>query len=166
MQKLIGSILVISACSAMGYWKCYDMKLHLEELEELKKIFIMLQNELRYTKAPFAEVFQRVGNKVNGTYKEWLLNFSERLKNRGNGTFYELWRRSILDFLYESMLSKEELEGLVEMGSNIDCFETWGLYLEHLDNSIQSTREEIMSKKKVYQSMGVMGGIFLVIILL
>ena len=40
------------------------------------------------------------------------------------------------------------------------------LYLEQLELGIQKAQEELAGKQKLYQSLGVAGGIFLVILLI
>ena len=66
----------------------------------------------------------------------------------------------------KSRLTKQELAELKQIGNSLGYLETWDLYLEQLEITIRQTRKETASKQKLYRSMGVMGGLFLVIILL
>ena len=166
MQKVIGSVMIIVACTAMGFEKSRELQRHLKELEELKRIFTLIQSELQYTKAAFAEVFFKISRKTDGKYKKWLRELAGDLEKREKGPFQEVWEYEIAEHFKDSQLAKEELEDLRQVGKNLGYLETLDLYLEQLDLSIQKTREEIKSKKKLYQSMGIMAGIFLVIVLL
>ena len=166
MQKIIGSIIVVAVCTVMGFEKSRELQLHLKELEELKKMFTILKGELQYTRAPFSEMFLKISKKIEGIYKEWLIHLSEDLEKRKMGTLQEAWKTTILKYLNESRLTVEEKEELRQIGNSLGYPETIELYLEQLEVSIQSTREELKTKKKLYQSMGIMCGIFLVIVLL
>lgn len=166
MQKLIGSIMIILACTAIGFEKSQEMLRHLKELEELKKVMTLIRSEMQYTKVPFAEIFQKISKKTEGIYADWLTELAAELEKRGKGTFQEMWRNTIKEKFQESTLSKKELDELCHIGASLGYLETIDLYLEQLDYTIQNTKEETTSKKKLYQSMGVMGGVFLVIILL
>lgn len=166
MQKIIGSIIVVAVCTVMGFEKSRELQLHLKELEELKKMFTILKGELQYTRAPFSEMFFKISKKTEGIYKEWLIHLSEDLEKRKMGTLQEAWKTTILKYLNESRLTVEEKEELRQIGNSLGYPETIELYLEQLEVSIQSTREELKAKKKLYQSMGIMCGIFLVIVLL
>lgn len=166
MQKVIGSIIVIVVCTVMGAEKSREFQQHLNALEEIKKIFILLRSEMHYTKAPFSELFLKISKKVGGVYQKWLSQLSINLKKHEKGTLQEIWRESVHKYLKESQLTKEELNELSRIGNSLGYLETIDLYLEQLEISIQGTREELKNKKKLYQSMGIMCGIFLVIVLL
>lgn len=166
MQKIIGSIIVIAVCTALGFEKSNDSQMHLNALEELKKVFTLLKSEVQYTKAPFAEVFLKISRKVDGVYQVWLSQLSKNLEKHEKGSLQEIWKVSIYENLKESRLKQEELEELCRVGNGLGYLETLELYLNQLDFSIEKTREELKNKKKLYQSMGIMCGIFLVIVLL
>ncbi len=166
MQKVIGSIMVIVVCTALGFEKSRGLQMHLNSLEELKKIFTLLKSEIQYVKAPFSEVFAKLSKKMDGIYKDWLLYVSEQLEKREKETLHEVWNASVYEYLKDSKLTKEELEELCDVGRTLGYIDTLELYLNQLDYSIETTREELKSKKKLYQSMGIMCGIFLVIVLL
>lgn len=166
MHKWLGSILIIVACSAIGICKGQEMQWHLKDLEQIKQLFYMLRSELQYTKAPLTEVFEKLGKKVGGRYGEWFLLLCERLKERGNGSFWEIWCYSLDRDLNGSYLEVKEIEELKNVGKNLSYFESLDLYIDQLEHDIQNTRESYQSKRKLCQSMGIMGGIFLVILLL
>lgn len=165
MQKIIGSIIVIFACGAMGFEKGHGLQLHLKELETLKNIFVLLKKEMQYTRAPLSEIFLKISRKMEGNYGCWLNALAEALHDCQQGTFQELWSTSIDRGFQESKLSKEEKEELRQVGKSMGYVEAIELYLEQLDISIQKIREESKSKKKLYQSMGILCGVFLVIVL-
>ena len=165
MLKIIGSLLIIATCTAIGFQKSRELGQHVKELEELRHVFSMFQSELNYMKITFEELFCDVQRKTTGHYNLWLNDLSEKLRERGKGTFDTIWTTSIETHFKETHLTKEELQGLKQIGKNLSSPDAISLYLEELSISIQRTREEEKSKKKLYQSMGIMAGIFLVIVL-
>ncbi len=166
MYKWIGSILILASCTGLGFHKSGEMRKHLDELEELRKICLLLRSELQYTKAPFAEVFEKIGKRTLEPFRTWLLELSGRLKSKGTGTFWEIWCDAITMYLPSSRLKAEELEELRGLGKNLEYTESLDIYIEQLEYRIQSTRKDYQSKRKLCQSMGIMGGIFLVTLLL
>ena len=166
MLKGIGCILIICACSGIGFSKSKDLQKHLNALEELNRFFCLLRSELQYTHAPFAEVFSKISTKTSTSYREWLSNLSQRLMNKTRGSFWEIWCLSITEDLYKTNLKEDELEELKNVGKNMEYIESLEIYIEQLEYRIKNTRESYRSKRKLCQSMGIMGGIFLVILLL
>ena len=166
MLKWVGGFLILAACTGIGVAKSNELKQHQDELEELKKLISLLKSELQYTKAPFAELFEKIGKKMQSPYQEWLLHLSKQLKERQVGSFWEMWCNSIEKDLKEAKLKDVEKEELKSVGKNLEYIENLELYMEQLEFHITYIRENYRSKRKLYRSMGIMGGIFLVILLL
>lgn len=166
MLKLIGSILIFAACTGIGFSKSQEMQLHLLELEELKKLFYLLRSELQYTRAPFAEVFEKIGYKTKEPYQTWLLKLCESINAKNGSMFWEMWCNSIDEYLKDSRLKEDELNELKKVGKNLEYIESLDLYIEQMEYKIKNVREAYRSKRKLCQSLGIMGGIFLVILLL
>lgn len=165
MQRFIGSICIVLACTGIGFKKVSDLKQHVNELEQLKMIFTMIQSEMKYMKVPCDELFEKVCHKVNGVYASWLQGMVIKLRSREEGCFQVLWQKSISEYLEDAMLTKEEKYDLEQLGKEFAYEEALELYLEKINFSIEKAHEEFQNNKKVYQSIGVLGGVFLVIIL-
>ena len=83
-----------------------------------------------------------------------------------------MWTESIDRCLIKSQLKNKDKEELKAIGKQMGYLDeqmqlgTIDLYLEQLSFVIQKTREELVMKKRLCNCLGVMGGIFLVIILI
>ena len=88
------------------------------------------------------------------------------MEKREGGTMKEVWKDSIDKMLRESSLRQEDMKRLQNVGEGLDYLETTELYREYLERGIEQTRKEYESKRKLYLSLGVSGGVFLVIILI
>ena len=172
MQKIIGAILIILASGGIGVTKGLELQKYLRELELLKQLFWMLKREIQYTKAPFSEAFSHIGRRMEGAQGEWLLYLAEQIEEKAGATFFELWTESIDRCLIKSQLKNKDKEELKAIGMQMGYLDeqmqlgTIDLYLEQLSFVIQKTREELVMKKRLCNCLGVMGGIFLVIIMI
>ena len=166
MIKLIGSILILASCTGIGFSKSKEMQFHLTELEELKRIFYLLKSELQYTRATFAEVFEKIEPKIREPFRSWLYNLCARLNEKSGSMFWEIWNDSIEEHLKECRLKEDELNELKIAGKNLEYIESLDLFIEQMEYRIKNTRENYRTKRKLCQSLGIMGGIFLVILLL
>ena len=93
------------------------------------------------------------------------------MENLDGRTFGELWREQIRTGLPGTHLKKDDKEQLGALGEVLGYLDlemqvsSIELYLEQLEISIRSAQDAITAKQKLYQSLGVAGGIFLVILL-
>lgn len=166
MHKIIGCILIILGTTGAGFSKSRELQNHLMELEELNKIFYLLKSEMEYTRAPLAEIFTKISQKTGEPFQNWLRKLSEKLYEKQGGRLWEIWSNSIEEDLRGSRLKEEEIRDLIQVGRNLEYIENLKLYVEQLEYRIAHTRESYRTKRKLCQSLGIMSGIFLVILLL
>lgn len=166
MVRLIGACIIIFACGGIGFSKSAKLQSHLNDLEEVKKIIHFIGSEINYTRAPFSDVFEKVSKKIKNPYQMWLEKLCNKLNDRTSNSFWSIWKESIDENLKDTYLKQEDLEELKTFGKNLEYAEGLKLYLEQLDYKIKNIREEYTAKQKLYRSLGIMGGVFLVILLL
>lgn len=172
MQKVLGSVLVIGASSAIGYLQGINYQRYGRELQILERLFLMLRSEIQYANTPLREAFLHIGKKVEGLYGQWFIELSKSLEERTGTTFFALWKDSIDGQLGEAMLKERDIQSLKLIGTNMGCMDKTlqlgaiDLYLSELQVRIQEVRQSIAEKRKLCNCLGVMGGIFLVIVLI
>ena len=117
------------------------------------------------TKMIIPELLLKISNKVDGSFREWMCELGRGLQMREQKTLEEIWDESIEKWFGKSKLTKSEKEELYQVGRCLGYVEGIELYLDQLEIFIKKNREEAANKKKMYQSIGVLGGLFLVIVL-
>ncbi len=166
LLKMIGSVLIILSSTSIGFSRSLDMNKQLEELETLKHIFYLMKKELEYTHGTFEEIFLNIGSKMTGKYGTWLTELGKTLRQKPQVQFETIWQESIETDLKNTKIQEKDKKELEKMGKHLGRLESIELYINQLEYEIKIRREQYRSKRKLYQSMGIAGGIFLVILLL
>lgn len=172
MHRIVGGALVILACAGIGYYMSTKLALQLKALQILKKLVIMLKGEILYMNAPLEEAFLSVAERLPLPFSRFLLAVSEDLGERSSRPFYEVWCEDADQHLKESNLSAHNLKELKEMGENLGYLDrqmqekTLNLYLQQLEEEMEIQKSEFPQKSKIYRTLGVMGGIFITIVLI
>lgn len=172
MLKIIGMILIIGASTGFGFSMSYDLRKRIDELKYIRKIMLMLRGEVKYIKSPIPEAFLNISVRVKEPYKLFLDNTSKELIELEGKTFYDIWRNRIKVDLKDLKLKKEDLFHLEKIGENLGYLDgemqlgTIDLYVEQLADEIKSLEGTISSKSRIYNCLGVMGGIFMAILLM
>lgn len=172
MLKLTGCILILLASAGTGFLYAADFQRYLEKLIDIQQIVYMMKGEMEYTKATLGEVFGRVCVRAKEPYRSWLCRLEQEVEERREASFPEIWDHCLKQGLEGLRLKKEHEHLLEELGSCLGQADadtglgTLTLYLNRMDLEIRKTREALAGKKRLSSCMGIMGGLFLVILLI
>ena len=171
MLKLLGCMLILLASLGGAYSISMELKRHLELLYELRSLLSGILWEMNYSMLPLENILLYQVK----TADEHLLHICESIgtgllqKEAGNGG--EVWRACFAAHRQELKLTEEESEVIEQAGnayfgkSMEENQKILSLYLERLDFLIEGERQERREKQKVYQTVCVMSGLVLMILL-
>lgn len=171
MLKLIGALMILASATMIGTSCSMDLRKHNRELRLLKQMLYMLRGEIKYTKTPLPEAFAHIAERMPEPFSAFLRGVAADMGILDGRTFPELWKEQINTQLADLHLKKGEKEQLAALGEVLGYLDlemqlsSIELYLEQLEISIRNAQESMTSKQKLYQSLGVAGGIFLIILL-
>lgn len=172
MYRLIGSLLMIGATTGAGILYGKEQKGYWNTLREIREVLYLIKGELLYTAAPLGEIFFRTARKVREPYKGWMTELYEATENRQDIHFSGIWNHSI-DKRNESFrLRKNHILMLKEIGMSLGMNDResegnrFTLHLEQLEREIDRLQQDVQSKIKIGNCLGVMSGIFMVLILI
>lgn len=172
MQRMIGAILVVTSTGAAGVLYGAWLKEYLETLLYLRHVVNLLKGELEYTGAPLQEIFGRTAVRVRQPYRRWLKEMERCIDKRDGTSFRRIWVHAAEKSLAVLHLKRAHLAQLMELGESLGQADkasearNFTLYLERLEQEIEKERRQMEAKRRIGSCLGVMGGIFLVVILL
>ena len=154
-MKIIGSMLVILGCTSIGFYIVERMRRRLAELELIKRQLLFMRGEMRSGYQPLAEIFSRLEERMLGEWKSFYGFLREKLSTNRTEMLAELWGEAISSRLGENLgyLDREMQIALLTVCE------------AHMDEYIEKEKDQIKQQAKVYQTLGIMSGIFLTMIL-
>ena len=172
MLKLLGSLFILTASVGLAYSIKRDMTAHLYLLYEIRKMFIDISYAASESMQPveillgcFVRTRDERLNTACGKIAETLME-----KREGDGT--KVWRKVFEDSRVELGLRGEEAEILEGAGGAFfgksveENRKHLSLSMERLDFLIEEIRKGQKEKQRVYQTVSVMSGVLLIILLL
>ena len=171
MLKAVGALLVILSCGAMGYGKSLSYTKRQRELEEIQKMLYFLLGEITYRREALPEAMVRVADKIRPPLSDFLREVSRAAKEYQGERFSKIFSQKAEKYLKETSLTKTDLEEFIRLGEDLGYMDitmqenTINLYLEELKGEILKTEKEGPDRKKMYQALGLMAGMFLAIML-
>lgn len=170
--KIIGSLFLLGSTGAIGFMKAEELGERVKNLQEMKRMMILLQGELRFHKAALAEAFENVSERLAEPFCDFLKETGKRLDSREGEGFECIWENTSLKILQAEGLKKEDkylLELLKNSLGYLDLTlqtETLNLAILQTDDEIKKAKEQQESKGKLYQTMGITVGALLTLLII
>lgn len=166
IKTLLFSLIIgISALLGYSYSKKYVNRV--EELKMFKSALVMLKTKIRYTYAPLNEIFNDIAESIKGNLAILFRNACKHIEEKGATEGFNIAiettelnvtkeDKQVMKSL-SKLLGKTDVEGQI---NEIELTETF------LDTQIEKAEIERQKNAKLYQTLGVICGLGLVIILL
>lgn len=170
LLRIVGSILVITACILYAYQQGRGYQRYVAALQDIYQIVLILKGEISYTQAPLGEVFHTLANRITKPYQTWFRGMESEVQYKSGTEFAVIWRRGVEEELKELNLKTGHKELLAELGNYLGQLDlktgigSMELFLERLKLEIEKERAELIIKKRLCNCLGVMVGLFLVIL--
>lgn len=164
--------LLVCASAALGFLMSKRLSGRLKQLKLLKKIMLFLRGEISCARTPLPEAFWSVSGKLPEPFRGFLRQVSQELERCEGNSLGEVFGENVDRCLGDASLTWEDLDRLKELGESLGyldksmqlaCLDAWG---RELDMEIEELTEGLPVRKKLFQSLGIMGGLFLAILLL
>ena len=170
-MKIAGIILIVFSGAGLGICKSLELSRREKILEQLGKMILLLKNQIRCTGDTIPDALLEVAGKMSGEYREFLLSTSGAVQKRNGNTFGEIFKDCARELLPLSKVSEEERGCFLSIGERLGYLDRemqvaqLSLLEADMDRCLGSLRRTMKEKKKLYQNMGIMGGIFLAILM-
>jgi stage III sporulation protein AB len=171
-MKIIGCILVIGSSAGMGFFFSNEMKCRIEDLKELRKLITLLRGDIRYASTPLPEAISSIVRRQKGSFNSFFTYVSTRLKELSGHTFSEVWREAVHKELENTSLSKKDKLHIIQFGDNLGYLDkdmqmnTIDLFISQLEDEIKELSKTVKEKAYLCNTLGIMAGIFIIIIMI
>lgn len=172
MLRAVGIAGLFFSCAGIGLLKSRALSLRLLALKRIGRMVQLLKNEIDCRRSSLPEAFLAIAEKMEAPYSDFAGALAGRMEAFDGESFAGIFRQEIGKNLADSGLAGEDLEGLQELGNYLGYLdkqmqlETLRLYQEELKRTEEELHAGLPIKKKLYQSLGIMGGVFLMILFL
>ena len=170
-MKGMGMLLILLAGTGLGFSGAYRMRQRLKELKNMQRMAVFLENEIAGAHTLLPQALKKTGRKLEGGCAQFAHRLGDRLQ-AGGGSAGQVLREEASRYQREWNLSPKDYSLLCQFGSCLGPeirktqTEQLRLFQRELEIEIESLEESMPARQKMYQSLGISGGIFLVILLL
>lgn len=172
VMKIIGCILVVVSSTGMGFFFSNEMRCRIEDLKELKKLIGLLRGDIRYANTPLPEAIQVITRRQSGNYSAFFQYVSTKLQELSGHTFSDIWKEAVLLKLTDTSLTKKDKLHMIQFGENLGYLDkemqmnTMDLFISQLEEEIKDLTKSLKEKSYLYNTLGILCGIFIIIIMI
>jgi stage III sporulation protein AB len=164
--------MVIATSAFLGYYLSLDCSKRPGQLRVLQGLLTMLENEICFLSSLLTDSFKKISASSDSVVAE-IFDDTVKILNAGEGfNAFEAWETAVRNNIKKTSLNKEDEEILVSFGKMLGASDIEGqiknirLTLNQLKMQEQKAEESKKKNESMYRSLGILGGLALVIILI
>ena len=167
--RVVGSILVLSSATAIGYCGTRQYYKKLSQLRDLRRGMELIACQMNYTLYPIPKLLSMVGSQLPRPSGTYFINLGNAITQ---GVPRHRAHETALRHTKGLSLPNDGLMALIEWSSTLGQFDPEGenrmmnLSIKRMENALQAYEEEKKSMVKSYTLLGACAGIALVILMI
>lgn len=171
-MKSTGCVFVVVCSFLLGSYYGNRMERRLYGLRQLYLCMQLLKGEIGYQHAALSEAFARLSSRCGTELSRWLKYLGAELDKRNAVLFVEVWESSLCLLSEDTGLSKEDIALLREFGRNLGYLNLELqeariiFFMEQLKNGIEEITGVLVQQKRLYRTVGFLGGVFVSLLLI
>jgi stage III sporulation protein AB len=169
--KWIGAILIIISTACIGLYISHRLEQRPKLIRQFESALQILEAEITYSQVPLQVAFQILAKQLPAPLKQFFYELSEDMLATGSD-FIPLWQKAVEKLEKRASLKKNEIEIIKQFGYSLGQHDYQQqqkqirLALTHLDRELKTANEEQTKYSKLSQTLGVLSGIFIVLLLI
>ncbi|MFB4166440.1 stage III sporulation protein SpoIIIAB [Virgibacillus sp. JSM 102003] len=171
-MKWIGALLFIGTTTLIGFEFSRKLNARPKHIRQLKNALQILEAEILYSQLTLQDAFQTIAKQIPDPARSFFHRLSRTLVNEKGVDLYNVWDNQVNKLLKESALGTNEEEILKQFGRTLGQhdFEQQKkhihLTIKHLDRELEEARDNQYKYSKMAKSLGLLCGIFIVLLLI
>lgn len=171
-MKIIGMILIILGGTSFGMYYSFKPIYRKNDLVEMKRAILILNSEIKFLSTNIKEALISIENSVALPIKDIFFKFRQNIEKRRGEELYLIWADSLEEATKNTYLIKEDIEKFKIIGKSIANYDkelnlnSLNIILDYIDVAIKEIEDYKLKNMKMYQSVGILGSLALIILLI
>jgi stage III sporulation protein AB len=170
--KIIGSALIVLSASLIGLYYSNRENYRMADLAEFKKTLLLLKSEIEFSMTNLPEAMLIVSEKTNQKFQTFYEEIARRLDEKTGEGIGAIWRETLERSLQKTYFAAEDFDYFNSLGGALGVMDrtlqqsSIRMMTDYIDAKTEALYELGAKSKKMYPSLGVLGGILVAGVLL
>lgn len=170
-MKWLGVLIVIGTTTWLGFDISSKYRRRVVEIRQFILSLQMLENEMLYSHLPLREIFKNISVKLVAPTNIFYGNLAKEMDD-AVADFNQIWKEKLTAYRQFSTLKSEEIDIINQFGNTLGQHTAVQqqkhivLAIKYLENELTEAIENRIKYEKMFKSIGVLFGIFIVLLLI
>lgn len=170
MLKLAGVLFILTGTAGFGRYLSGYLNTHFSQLVEYREIFTQMDAGRSYLRLPYAQLLRRAAKGKGELLCGVLLEVADEMEKNREADVGALLEAAFEKRKKQIFLNEEEKDLLLSLARSLalegEHTQVAKIYFIQLEDKIVKAMGEKKEKQKLYGTVSILGGLFLVILLL
>ena len=172
IMKISGCILILLSTTGIGYLFGSEYLRRMEDLRTIKSVVFLLQGDIRYGNTMLSQALANAARRHGGSLSDFLQEVADQLEEGEGIPLHEIWKQAQEKHLKDRAFSKKDKHLLEELVKNLGYqdkemqLKSLEGYGEQVEAKLSELAAEMKERTRLYRMLGVLTGIFVVILVL
>ena len=170
--KILGMVLILFSTTMTGLYFSERYRYRAEDISSLKQALVMLKNQILFLAMPLPEGMQDVSIRIGGSVGKFFETAAGLMEQRTSAGAEIIWEQAVLKNCGGTYFVGEDLDAIIGFGKSLGYLNqtqqeaSIDLLLTYLSDTEQQLLDKRAKNSRLYGSMGVLGGILMIVVLL
>ena len=170
-MKWIGAMLIIISTACIGLYISYRLEQRPKLIRQFESALQILEAEITFSQVPLQIAFQILSKQLPPPLKQFFSGLSEDMHAKGTD-FVPLWEKAVENLAKQTSFKRNEIEIIKQFGYSLGQHDYQQqqkqirLALTHLDRELKTANDEQTKYSRLSKTLGVLSGIFIVLLLI
>jgi stage III sporulation protein AB len=172
MLKILGSICIVTACAMLGIYFSQIQQIRKRELNCIKKALLLLKSQIEYSGEALPEALHNIALRSEEPIKTIFDKIANELMIKKGDSISQVWTRHFNMYESNMKLSTQDIENINAFGRTLGYLDkaqqvnNIKISVDYIDETTEIITRKCERDGKMYQSLGLLGGILLAVLLL
>ena len=172
MVQSIGICMILAVTTLTGAYFCLREKYRLQDLRELERAMVMMESQIRFLSVPLSEVLENISYQTKGQVGMLMQETAKAMAESTGETAEQIWETVWMRHISHTYLSVDDYQSILRFGKTLGYLDqeqqknSTELFLTELRQKCRQIEHRLEKNGRLYYSMGFLGGLMLVIVLL
>ena len=167
----VGAVMVFISSTLVGYYLSLRNDFRATDLHELKRALVILKSEIEFAVNVLPLAFENIASKTQGDVSRFFKAVAVELALNSGTVIAQIWQQKAEVELRISNLLPEDIEQVVQFGKTLGYLDTSlqlrgiDILIQYINKTITELEVESTKNKRMLRSLGVIGGLVVVVVL-